>query len=81
MANEKIYPLVVAVKKLDKNTLHLKQHLGNGSFGDVKFDASLTLPDMSLIVDVDGSEYILSSQETIQSIIQLHIEIKGEQKR
>lgn len=50
--------------------MFLKQHLGEGSFGDTKFDASFSLPTMSLTVSIGKKTYLISSEKLIKAIVE-----------
>ena len=73
--NEKqpeIVKLEVEVEIVKPETMYMRQHLGDGSLGKIKFDASLILPSMSLLVEVDKSRYLVSSQGLIKRVIEMH---------
>jgi hypothetical protein len=53
------------------NKMFMTQHLGDGSLGEKKFNASFTLPTMGLLVEVGGKKYLVSSQSLIQAIVEL----------
>lgn len=62
----------VKVAVVPERTMYLKQHFGEGSLGKTKFDASFTLPGMSLLVNVGEKTYIVSSQDLITAVIENH---------
>ena len=62
----------VKVKEVGEKEMYLTQHLGDGTLGETKFDASLILPSMSLLVKVGEKRYLVSSQDVIESIVRLH---------
>ena len=64
--------ITVEVQEVPEKTLYLTQHLGDGTLGETKFDASFTLPDMSLLVTVGKKKYKVSSQHIIEGIIRAH---------
>ena len=49
--------------------MFMTQHLGDGSLGDKKFNASFTLPTMSLLVEIGDKKYLVSSQKIIKAVI------------
>jgi len=59
----------VEVEDVSKK-MFITQHLGSGSLGDKDFNASFTLPTMSLLVEVGGKKYLVSSQNLIQAIVE-----------
>lgn len=62
----------VQVVELEKEKMIMTTHYGDGELGDVKFDASFTLPTMSLIVEVGDKRYMVTQQDVIEQIIRLH---------
>lgn len=62
----------VEVKELEENAMFLNQHLGDGALGDTKFDASVRLPDMSVVVTVEKKRYMVASQSVITAILEHH---------
>lgn len=61
----------VPVKEVEKNSMMLTQHLGDGTLGETEFDASFALPNFSLIVSVNGRRFMVQQQHVIQAIIEL----------
>lgn len=59
----------VDVEEVPDGSLYLTQHFGNGTLGKTKFDASFTLPAMSLVVTVGKKRYMVKSQQLITKII------------
>lgn len=62
----------VKIEKVSKDILYLKQHLGDGSLGDIKFDASFILPAMNLLVVIGDNQYKVDNQDLIRAIIEYH---------
>ena len=60
------------VESVPEKTMYLTQHLGNGTLGKTKFDASFALPTFSLIVSIGKQRYLVSSQSVIQAVIEMH---------
>ncbi len=66
--------IVVEIKEVPEKTMYMTQHLGDGSLGKIKFDASFALPNMSLIVDVGGKRLMVDSQALLASIVNYYKE-------
>ena len=64
----------IEVNTIPEKTMYLTQHFGDGTLGKTKFDASFTIPTMSLIGSVGKKRYIISSQDIISEVITLHEE-------
>ena len=64
----------IEVNTVPEKTMYLTQHFGDGTLGKTNFDASFTIPTMSLIVSVGKKRYIISSQDIISEVITLHEE-------
>lgn len=62
--------ITINVESVPEKTLFMSQHFGNGTKGDVKFDASFTLPAMSLIVEIDKKRYKVEMPPIIEKIIE-----------
>ena len=62
----------IKVKKLEKNALMLTEHFGNGTLGEIKFDASFSIPHRNLIVKVGECRYMVNSQDIISEIVDYH---------
>lgn len=65
--------ITLDVEIVPERTLYLNTHLGNGSLGKTEFDASLQLPDHSVVVTVGGKRYLVSSQSIISAVVDNHI--------
>lgn len=62
----------IKVEKLEKKVLMLKEHFGNGTLGKTKFDASFSIPNRNLIVEVGECRYMVDSQDIISEIVDYH---------
>ena len=62
----------VEIHEVAEKTMYLHKHLGDGELGETKFNASLTLPTMSMLVTIDKKRYLVDSQELIQEIVKFH---------
>ena len=62
----------IEVEELAEKTMYLSQHLGNGTLGKTKFDASFTLPTYGLVVSINKKRYRVSSQNIIEQVVKLH---------
>ncbi len=67
-----VHNIMFKVKELSEDDMFLTKHLGEGSLGKTKFEASHTIPTMGLVVSVGKKRYLLSSQEAIERIISMH---------
>lgn len=63
------------------NAMFLTQHLGNGNYEGVDFDACLSLPNMNFIIKVDKKRYMVTSGDIIRAVMKLHQEEKVETKK
>lgn len=62
----------VKIEEVPEKTLYLTQHLGNGTLGKTKFEASFTLPNYSLVVRIGEKRYLVSSQSIIEQVVIFH---------
>ncbi len=62
----------VEIFDVPEKTLYLHQHLGDGTLGKFKFDASTIIPSSSILVTVEKKRYMVKSQDIIKAIIQYH---------
>lgn len=61
----------VDVKEVEEKAMFLHKHIGDGSLGDKKFNASFTLPDHSILVETDGKRYLVSFQDIVEEVLYL----------
>lgn len=64
--------ITVEVRIKDPKSLILKEAFGEGDLGNTHFVASHTLPSMSILVKIGDKEYIVSAQEIIKAVIEMH---------
>lgn len=69
---QKTESISVEVVELDPKDLFMTTHLGDGSLGKTKFSASLTLPNMSMVVSVGERRYKVDSQKLISAMVEHH---------
>lgn len=62
--------ITIEVEDVPENSLFMSQHFGSGTKGKVKFDATFTLPAMSLIVEIDKKRYKVAMPPIIEKIIE-----------
>lgn len=62
----------VKITEVPEKTMYLTQHLGTGTLGKTKFDASFTLPQFGLIVRIDKKRYLVESKSIIEQVVIFH---------
>ena len=59
--------ITVSVTDVTKKYL-FRQYVGEGSLGPAEFELSVTLPDMSPVLEIDSKRYLVNVQDIVKAI-------------
>lgn len=45
-----------------------RQHVGEGSYGDVNIDLSTTIPDMSPVIKIDDRTFVVNIHDIVRAV-------------